>query len=486
MKNEYISNEELYEIVRSSTRVIIPYDLENDNVNPNDIFFSLIKKIPPYGIRKFVFKAYRFFEFNLMSVLRILKIILKKTGKYRKYSLLTVDGNAYAAEALKKDAGHVVVDNVKVANGPEFLLVENVRKAFTDVATMRREQLPAKFVGITGSCGKTTTKEILQSVLSTKFTCECTFENNNDFPWIPQRVLNMDSKTQFGIFEMGINNIGDITNYCKIVKPDSGVITCIGKSHLEFLHSIDQVEKAKKELFDYLISRQGHIFLNLDDPRLASFGTAYSQITTFGCRDDAEVQGNVFECNPFLKIKWRPSLNNQDSHISQTRLSGTYNLTNILAAIAIGLHYDIPLKMIHEAIEAYEPLELRSQLIEKGSKRIFVDAYNANPTSMKASLESFYGIKSRRKIAIIGDMLELGHSSYQEHQDIVSLCKDFNFDRTVFIGNEFFHVKDENAGVFFPNLRSAKSWIKKQNFTDSDIFLKGSRGISLEKVLRFI
>jgi UDP-N-acetylmuramoyl-tripeptide--D-alanyl-D-alanine ligase len=285
---------------------------------------------------------------------------------------------------------------------------------------------------------------------------------------------------------MGINNIGDITSYCKIVKPDSGVITCIGKTHLEFLRSIDQVEKAKKELFDYLISSQGHIFLNLDDPRLASFGTGYSQLTTFGGRDDAEVQGKVFELNPFLKIKWRPALNSQDNHISQTRMWGAYNLTNVLAAIAVGLHYDIPLKMIHEAIEAYEPLELRSQVIERGSKRIFVDAYNANPTSLKASLESFYGIKSRRKIAIIGDMLELGHSSYKEHGDIVSLCKEFNFDRMVFIGNEFFRVKDKNAGLFFPNLRRAKGWIIKQNFTDSDIFLKGSRGISIEKVLSFI
>jgi UDP-N-acetylmuramoyl-tripeptide--D-alanyl-D-alanine ligase len=190
--------------------------------------------------------------------------------------------------------------------------------------------------------------------------------------------------------------------------------------------------------------------------------------------------------NPFLRIKWRPSLKSHDSFISQSRLFGAYNLNNILAAIAIGLHYDIPLKLIHEAIEAFEPIELRSQVIEKNSQRIFVDAFNANPTSMKVSLESFCRIKSHKKIAIIGDMLELGHSSHKEHQNIVSFCKDLDFDTIIFIGEEFLRVKNKNAGLFFSNTRRAKRWIKKQNFTHSDIFLKGSRGVSLEKLLRFI
>ena len=485
MKDEYISNDKLYDVVVYSPRAIIPFDFENNNVLPGDVYFALHRS-SFHGVRGFALKTYRFFEFNFMSVVRILKVLLKKIGKFKS---LLVDGNAYGDEILKKGARFVVVDNPRVAKGQEFLLVKNVEEVFKDVAMIRRGQLQARFIGITGSCGKTTTRSLVQSILSTRYSCEGTIESYNCYPLIDQRIINMNAETQFGIFEMGISNTDEnisIRRYCELIRPESGVITCIGKTHLEGMRSIDQIEKSKKELFDYLITTRGHIFLNVDDPRLESFGKGYAHMTTFGGRDDAEIQGSVLEMTPFLKIKWRPSLKSHDIHILQTRLFGAYNLNNILAAIAIGLHYDIPMKLIHEAIEAFEPIGLRSQVIEKNSQKIFVDAFNANPTSMKASLESFCGIKSRRKIAIIGDMLELGRSSHKEHQDIVFFCKDLNFDTMVFIGKEFLHVKDKNAGLFFPDTRRARNWIKKQNFTDSDIFLKGSRGVSLEKLLPFI
>jgi UDP-N-acetylmuramoyl-tripeptide--D-alanyl-D-alanine ligase len=341
-----------------------------------------------------------------------------------------------------------------------------------------------QFIGITGSCGKTTTKELTKFILSKKYSTESTTGTWNTFYTIAHHLLNFNESTDLAIIEMGIGSPGQIKKYCEMVQPHCGLITCIGKAHLQGLKSIEGVLKAKGELFEYLISVNGHIFKNINDSRIASLAINYKNITTYGRTKDADICGEIISTFPFLKIKWYPPTKTRAEYYNvSTKLFGEYNLDNILSAISVALYFDVPPKLINEAIQEYETIDLRSQIKKYGTNTIYFDCYNANPTSMRASLINFAKMNVDKKVAIIGDMLELGNSSIQEHSDMISFVKKLNFDLTVFVGKEFMKARDNNFSLCFSNVRTARKWFYKQKFINTHIILKASRGIAIEKII---
>jgi UDP-N-acetylmuramoyl-tripeptide--D-alanyl-D-alanine ligase len=393
-------------------------------------------------------------------------------------------GNSYAKWCLGKGAAYAVIDDVRMKQGPEYLVVEDSNAALNSLAVVHRNQVDTQFIAVTGSCGKTTTKELTKAVLSSKYSAEATIGNKNAHSFIPAAILNFEQSADFAVIEMGIASSGQIRRYCEMVKPHCGLITCIGKAHLQGLKSIEGVLKAKGELFEYLISVNGHIFKNINDSRIASLAINYKNITTYGRTKDADICGEIISTFPFLKIKWYPPTKTRAEYYNvSTKLFGEYNLDNILSAISVALYFDVPPKLINEAIQEYETIDLRSQIKKYGTNTIYFDCYNANPTSMRASLINFAKMNVDKKVAIIGDMLELGNSSIQEHSDMISFVKKLNFDLTVFVGKEFMKARDNNFSLCFSNVRTARKWFYKQKFINTHIILKASRGIAIEKII---
>jgi UDP-N-acetylmuramoyl-tripeptide--D-alanyl-D-alanine ligase len=479
--------EELYKIYIQSKSVRLPHDLEANDIEPGDLYFAWKISLSGQGIKGAIGEIWRFMEFKLPFLLKLAILSIKKYKKWSLYSGFQsnmIDGNAYANKAIKKEADYAVIDDIRSKNGPNFFFVENTSDTLINLAALHRKKMNTQFVGITGSCGKTTTKELTHLVLSTKYSVESTVDNHNCVPWIPQRILNFDENTEIGVIEMGVSSIGQLRKLCEIVQPHCGLITCIGKAHLEGFKSLEGVVKAKKELFEYLISVNGHIFKNINDATVTNVFNYYKNVTTYGTTKDADIYGKILNTTPFLTIRWYPSKKSKSEyHDVSTKLYGEYNLDNILSAISVGLYYDVPPKLINEAIQEYETINLRSQIKKLGKNTIILDAYNANPTSMRAALSNFDKMDADNKVVIIGDMLELGKSSIEEHRNIIFFTKNLNFNRTVFIGKEFGKARDPNFGLYFSKIKTAKKWFSQQNFINSHILLKASRGIAIERIV---
>ena len=413
------------------------------------------------------------------------------------------DGNLYANQALEKGAKYVLIDNPEVKKDERYLVTDNCLQSLQALARHHRLQQNIPFLALTGSNGKTTTKELVKSVLAQQYKVYATPGNFNNHIGLPLTLLNMPPDTEIAIIEMGANHPGEIKFLCDIARPDSGLITCIGKAHLEGFGSLEGVQKAKGELFDFLSEHNGTVFINTDDPLIIELtaGNRFGdkQSLTYGTnRQQTTISGTELtnENNTFLAIKWFWPL--EQSHTEnpvyiplQTQLTGNYNLINVLAAISTGHYFKIPAHKIKQGIEAYRPKNNRSQIVKGKNNNVFVmDAYNANPSSMKAALLNFKCLKTKgKKIAVLGDMLELGEYSLGEHYFIISLVDKFRFDRIILVGKHFGTAWENfdktnikpNSIIHFSDNAALKQWINKQDFKGCNFLIKGSRGIALEK-----
>jgi len=390
----------------------------------------------------------------------------------------TFNGNTFTQEALDKGAFKVVVDELGFhKNTGETILCANSLKLLQELATYHREYLKVPIISLTGSNGKTTTKELISSVLSKKYQTVATKDNLNNHIGVPLTLLSMDSQTEIGVVEMGANHIKEIESLCKIAQPNYGYITNFGKAHLEGFGSVEGVIQGKSELYHYLTSHEGAIFLNADDPIQKKLLSTYVKKYGFSEKDPTFFQIQFKSADPFVAL----AVN--DTKIT-SNLIGKYNFTNIAAAIIIGHFFNVSLEDIKTAIEAYTPTNNRSQLVEKAGHKIILDAYNANPTSMMAALEHFEKKDSDNNVVFLGDMFELGSEATEEHQKIIRWLKARSFAECYLIGKNFYQSKIEAPNIhFFETFNDLQAHLSTVSLTPSNILIKASRGMALERIL---
>ena len=391
------------------------------------------------------------------------------------------DGNGFAEKAIENGASYAVIDNPAYQKDERFLLVDNALGTLRELAAYHRKQLHIPVVGITGTNGKTTTKELTAAVLSKKYRTLYTQGNLNNHIGVPLTLLRINAMHEMAIIEMGANHPGEIKDSVTIVRPTHGIITNVGKAHIEGFGSFDNIVKTKAELYDFLRENRGEIFINKNNAHLNKVAAGLKQHTYAAGDTSANVCGEIGECNPFISVKWR--LNNI-SYETRTNLIGSYNLENILAAICIGNHFGVTPEAIGEAIGEYIPQNNRSQLTQTEHNRLIIDTYNANPTSMEAALTNFDQVKNfSNKVVLLGDMLELGTESNCEHVRMVNLIEQFNF-KAFLVGKEF-----AAATTKYPTFASIDDfieWQKQHPLIGCSILIKGSHGIHLEKAIPYL
>jgi len=388
------------------------------------------------------------------------------------------NGNEFAVAALKAGASFVVVDEfIPGADKEKQIMVDNVLETLQDLAKFHRQQFKIPFIAITGSNGKTTTKELIHAVLSSAFKTYTTEGNLNNQIGIPLTLLKVKRDAEMAVVEMGANHLREIAAYCTYTLPTHGLITNCGKAHLEGFGSVEGVRKGKGELFDFLRENQGTAFIMSDYDYLKDMSRGISKVITYGTQD-AGITGKIKRNEPFLQVQITGGMKNIEI---RTKLVGEYNLPNILAAVCVGNNFGITEDKIKSAIENYEPSNSRSQLIADGSNRIILDAYNANPTSMKAAIENFAHLQADNKILILGAMAELGPGSAKEHEEIIELIKLYPWKEVALVGGDFLTVSSPFKK--FENADAAANWLNEQKFANSYFLIKGSRSMQMEKVL---
>ena len=390
------------------------------------------------------------------------------------------DANTFAKEALEKGAKYVIIDNPNYKIDDRTLLVENSLIALQELAKHHRNYLNIPIIALTGSNGKTTTKELIHAVLSKKHKTLATIGNLNNHIGVPLTLLRFTKATEIGIVEMGANHQKEIEFLCEIAQPDYGYITNFGKAHLEGFGGLEGVIKGKSEMYDYLRKNKKIVFINLDDVIQKEKATAIKQFSFSLNESNVNVKIDKVEANPMVKISYNNLLIN--SH-----LIGIYNANNINAAIAIGNYFKVSDEQIKEAIENYIPGNNRSQLIQKNGNEVILDAYNANPSSMLAAITNFIQLGNNTKIAILGDMFELGKESLSEHKRIIELLGNEVNITTYFIGKDFYANQVQNSHFkFFENFEQFAVFLNSNLPEKSLILIKGSRGMTLEKTLELI
>ena len=387
------------------------------------------------------------------------------------------DGNTFAKQALEKGAKYVIIDNLTYQESHQTILVDNVLLTLQKLATFHREYLNIPIISLTGSNGKTTTKELINTILSKKYKTTATLGNLNNHIGVPLTLLSMTEETEIGVVEMGANHQKEIEFLCKIAKPDFGYITNFGKAHLEGFGGVEGVIKGKSELYDYLISHGKHIFVNTEDP-IQVEKTKNANTITFGFSDKTNHLNIQFlDANPFVSLLFH-------NLTITSKLIGAYNFSNIAAAISMGDYFKVSDSDIKNAIESYTPSNNRSQIIHKGTTNIILDAYNANPSSMKVALEHFSKQKHQNKIAILGDMFELGSEAKEEHQAIVNLTNSLDIHKVYFLGENFYKTTSKNTkATFFKSFQAFEETINLNTLNNALVIIKGSRGMALERVL---
>jgi len=389
------------------------------------------------------------------------------------------DANTFAEEALAKGAGYVIIDNPAYKSSDKTILVNNCLEALQQLAQYHRRQLGLPIIALTGSNGKTTTKELINVVLSKKYNTTATIGNLNNHIGVPLTLLSFTTDTEIGIVEMGANHQKEIELLCSIAEPNFGYITNFGKAHLEGFGGFDGVIKGKSELYAYLEQNTKMAFVNLDDAIQKEKTDALPRFT-FAVNDyNCDIRVDAIEANPMVALKYN------DIDI-QSHLIGIYNAANISAAVTIGHYFKVADSDIKNAIEGYIPANNRSQLIQKNSNSIILDAYNANPSSMAAAITNFLQLDVKHKVAILGDMFELGEESLDEHRKIVMMLIDENIE-VYFIGKDFnFHKVDRSNLHFYRTFDDVTNELEARNFINYTILIKGSRGMALERTLELL
>ena len=385
------------------------------------------------------------------------------------------NGNTFAKQALKNGAKYVIIDEEAFIINNQTILVDNVLKTLQALATYHRNYLKVNIIALTGSNGKTTTKELINVALSQKYKTVATVGNLNNHIGVPLTLLSMNTDTEIGIVEMGANHLKEIELLCNIAQPDFGYITNFGKAHLEGFGSMEGVIKGKTELYTYLTKNNKFVFFNADDAIQVEKLRDYEQKIGFSQTNKANDQIELLTADPFVKLKVK-------QHHITSHLIGAYNFTNLCAATSIANYFEVALKDIKTGIENYTPQNNRSQIITLGSNEVILDAYNANPSSMQAALTNFSNLKAAKKTVILGDMFELGNDAEKEHQQIAELAIDFNFDEIYLIGENFFKTETlSNKTRKYNSFEAFKNSFEKPK--KATILIKGSRGMALERTL---
>jgi UDP-N-acetylmuramoyl-tripeptide--D-alanyl-D-alanine ligase len=399
------------------------------------------------------------------------------------------NGNKFAAKAIEDGASLSIVDEDLDLPQGKFVKVDDVLTTLQHLATHHRRQFNIPVLAITGSNGKTTTKELMSMVLASHYPTHFTKGNLNNHIGVPLTLLAMPPKTEIAIIEMGANHQGEIDFLCRIAEPTHGLITNVGKAHLEGMGGFEGVKKTKSELYRYLTERNGLVFINQDEPHLSGLAEG-NRLKLHYLQSDQPDPANVpFEVKmvaeePFVEVAFL-SEKGELVH-AKSNLIGRYNFSNIMTAVVVGKYFKVPAEKIAGAIEAYVPNNNRSQLTSIGTNTFILDAYNANPTSMKSALASFSKVEALRKVAILGAMKELGEYSNEEHLVIAEQAKACGFDQLVLVGNEFQQAAERVGALFFENTGQLKTWFDEAKIQDAHILLKGSRSIGLEGMLEGI
>ena len=390
------------------------------------------------------------------------------------------NGNVFALAALEAGASYAVVDEAipnSEAIDDKILQVDDVLSTLQGLAKHHRQQFDIPFIAITGSNGKTTTKELIAAVLSSHFKTYTTIGNLNNHIGVPLTLLSIQPDAQIAVIEMGANHLHEIESYCEYAMPNYGMITNCGKAHLEGFGSEEGVKKGKGELFDYLKKNKGTAFIMVDYDYLNSMSCGIENIITYGNKNGS-LQGQAKTVDGLLQVVF--SKGTQIEQL-QTQLVGDYNLPNVLAAVSIGQYFNVPIEKIKNAIENYTPSNSRSQLTTWNSNQVILDAYNANPSSMKVAIDNFAKLEVDNKIICLGGMKEMGEASFNEHQTLVDHLQQFNWTKVILVGEEFKNCK--HPYEFFDSVVAAKKWLNDQKYTQHIILIKGSRGIQMEQLI---
>lgn len=387
------------------------------------------------------------------------------------------NGNVFALQALELGAAYAVIDEDVDATDKRLIKVDNVLETLQQLAKFHREQFNIPFIAITGSNGKTTTKELIHAVLSSYYKTYTTEGNLNNHIGVPLTILKIKPDAQMAVIEMGANHQKEIESYCKIAQPTHGIISNVGKAHLEGFGGIEGVKKGKGELYDFIRAHDGVVFAFDDYDYLHEMSRGIEKVFWYGTKSGL-VCGYVQASEPFLEVAFSKGTSFKTI---QTNLVGGYNLPNILCAVTLGKYFNVPEEKIQSAIESYAPSNSRSQLMEIGTNKIILDAYNANPSSMKAAIENFNNIHADKKVLILGGMMELGEESVHEHELLVRLIKQNHFENVILVGGNF--KTTHQPFVYFNNADEASVYIQQQHFHNACFLIKGSRSMQMEKVL---
>lgn len=388
------------------------------------------------------------------------------------------DGNSYAKKAIELGCKYAVVDDPEQANGENILLVEDGLKALQQLARHHRRELGLPLIAITGTNGKTTTKELTASVLASQYTLLATEGNLNNHIGVPLTLLKLKKTHRIGIIEMGASKQGDIKELVEIAEPNMGIITNIGIAHIEGFGSPEIVKQTKGELYDYIQKTDGLLFVNGADSILMEMSAPIKRII-YGAAPNTIAAGEIDHSKPTLTFTLRVG---QTSQPVSTQLIGAYNLTNALAACAVGSYLNVAIDSIKEALEAYQPNNMRSQYKRTEKNELIIDAYNANPTSMEAALRDFAQRSNSNKLVILGDMKELGEIAEEEHRRIASLLNELNITEALLCG-EVFSSTAPSALRCFATTDELRRYIQNNNPTDKIILIKGSRSMKLESIV---
>jgi len=390
------------------------------------------------------------------------------------------DGNNFAIQAIKNGASYVISDNPAISKkSDKIIYVDNSIKALQKLANYHRRKLNTKIIAITGSNGKTTSKELILNVLKTKYKTTATKGNLNNHLGVPLSLLEINENTEFSIIEMGANHINEISQLCKIAEPNFGYITNFGNAHLEGFGSIEGVIKGKSELYNYLINNKSLIFNNSENIKQNSLINNYKNTYSFGINSESNCIINKSDSENSLNVSYQ-------NKIIKSTIYGDYNFENICIAIAIGEYFEVDFKNIKQGIESYLPDNNRSQISIKNNNTIILDAYNANPTSMSLALESFKKTNYKNKMIIVGDMFELGKDSNHYHQEIINRLEKINDCIIYIVGEYFCNTKHSDKIKSFSTTKELINNLSKTNVSNYSILIKGSRGMQLEKIIEFI
>lgn len=387
------------------------------------------------------------------------------------------NGNHFAVQALETGAAYAIIDEPPQISNDRLILVEDALSTLQNLSAYHRNQFSIPFIAITGSNGKTTTKELIHAVLSEKYKTYTTEGNLNNHIGIPLTILKIKNDAEIAIIEMGANHIGEINGYCAYTRPTHGLITNCGKAHLEGFGSIEGVRKAKGELFDYLRAYGGSAFVMWDYDYLQQISKGIREIFTYGT-NHADITGVAEAATQFLKVKISKG---KSAGSIQTHLTGDYNLPNVLAAVCVGSYFKVNPDAIRKGIENYTPSNSRSQLVQTGTNSILLDAYNANPSSMKLAIKNFIHYPADNKVLLLGAMAELGNESLKEHEQVIHQIESESWKAVVLVGGDFMKIK--HPFLSFPTSAEAGKWVASRSFQNTAFLVKGSRSMQMEKAI---